>query len=310
MNYGSQNYNPMSMINEDGNDRTWKRMQFIGKATLKIIEGLNLNANYSYNTRQTVYSYYNSSQSQLPYGGTAGKAFRQTRSGDDQTLEVYANYDKTFANDHKIGLMGGYSWEEATSGDGFGVTVYDFYNDDLKWNQLSYASQIDGVNGVSSGTVSTLRMISFYGRVSYSYKGRYSVQATLRRDGSSAFGANNRWATFPSVSAAWNIAEEDFMKGGTFDQLKLRAGYGVSGNSLGFDAFTAISTYGVSGWFEYTDPETGVTSLKRTLAELDIDESHFDSMAAKAVLPYNGSLPGFRTLTKDDVVNIYRMCLK
>ena len=49
--------------------------------------------------------------------------------------------------------------------------------------------------------------------------------------------------------------------------------------------------------------------LKRTLAELDIDESHFDSMAAKAVLPYNGSLPGFRTLTKDDVVNIYRMCL-
>ena len=264
--YGiSQNYNPMSLINEDTSETVFKQLQFIGKTALTITDGLVWNTNASFMSNQRVYSDYHSTASYV-YPSDHGHAHRNTYFGDRKSIETYLNYDKTFAGDHKVGLMAGYSWEESNSGDGFGVTVYDFYNDDLKWNQLSYASQIDGVNGVSSGTVSTLRMISFYGRVSYSYKGRYSVQATLRRDGSSAFGANNRWATFPSVSAAWNIAEEDFMKGGAFDQLKLRAGYGVSGNSLGFDAFTAISTYGVSGWFEYTDPTTGVTSLKRTLA--------------------------------------------
>ncbi len=264
--YGiSQNYNPVSLINEDTSETMFKMMQFIGKAALTITDGLVWNVNASYMNHQRVYSDYHSTASYV-YPADNGHAHRNTYFGDKKSIETYFNYDKTFAGDHKLGLMAGYSWEESNNGDGFGVTVYDFYNDDLKWYQLSYASKIDGMSAVSSGTIGTLRMISFYGRASYSYKGRYSVQATLRRDGSSAFGANNRWATFPSVSAAWNISEEDFMKGGIFDQLKLRAGYGVSGNSLGFDAFTALATYGASGWFDYTDPETGVTSQKRTLA--------------------------------------------
>ena len=264
--YGiSQNYNPLSLINEDSSEQVFKQLQFIGKTALTITDGLVWNTNASFMSNQRVYSDYHSTASYL-YPADHGHAHRNTYFGDRKSIETYLNYDKTFANDHKVGLMAGYSWEESNSGDGFGVTVKDFYNDDLKWYQLSYASKIDGMTDVSSGTVSTLRMISFYGRASYSYKGRYSIQATLRRDGSSAFGANNRWATFPSVSAAWNIAEEDFLKGGAFDQLKLRAGYGVSGNSLGFDAFTAIATYGASGWFEYTDPTSGVTSMKRTLA--------------------------------------------
>ena len=264
--YGiSQNYNPMSLIYEDSSENIFKQLQFIGKAALTITDGLVWNTNASFMSDQRIYSDYHSTASYV-YPSDHGHAHRNTYFGDRKSIETYLNYDKTFVGDHKLGLMAGYSWEESNSGDGFGVTVYDFYNDDLKWNQLSYASKIDGVQGVSSGTVSTLRMISFYGRASYSYKGRYSLQATIRRDGSSAFGKNNRWATFPSVSAAWNIAEEDFLKGGLFDQLKLRAGYGVSGNSLGFDAFTAVATYGASGWFDYTDPVTGITTQKRTLA--------------------------------------------
>lgn len=93
-------------------------------------------------------------------------------------------------------------------------------------------------------------MISMFGRVNYSYAGKYLFQATVRRDGSSAFGKNNRWATFPSASVAWRASEESFVKDlNIFDDLKLRAGYGVSGNSLGFDAFTSVVRYGVTGWF-------------------------------------------------------------
>ena len=97
-------------------------------------------------------------------------------------------------------------------------------------------------------------MISYYGRINYSYKSKYLLQATVRRDGSSAFGANNRWGTFPAVSAAWRIIEEDFMKDqNIFDDLKFRIGYGVSGNSLGFDAFYARQVYGSTGWFTGSD---------------------------------------------------------
>jgi TonB dependent receptor. len=78
------------------------------------------------------------------------------------------------------------------------------------------------------------------------------LQATIRRDGSSVFGPDNRWGTFPSVSAAWNITEEEFMKNQNFfSNLKLRAGYGVSGNAMGFGAYTAYATYGASGFFDY-----------------------------------------------------------
>ena len=79
------------------------------------------------------------------------------------------------------------------------------------------------------------------------------LQATIRRDGSSVFGSDNKWGTFPSASVAWNITEEEVMKNqNIFDQLKLRVGYGVSGNAMGFGAYDAIATYGLnSNSFEY-----------------------------------------------------------
>ena len=118
---------------------------------------------------------------------------------------------------------------------------------------MSYAQTILGVqNSVSSGYVENVKNISFYGRVNYSFDGRYMLQATIRRDGSSVFGKNNRWGTFPSISGAWNITEEAFMKNqNLFSNLKLRAGYGVSGNAMGFDVYSSFVTYGATGTFVY-----------------------------------------------------------
>ena len=80
------------------------------------------------------------------------------------------------------------------------------------------------------------------------------IQATMRRDGSSVFGKDHQWGTFPSVSVAWNITEEKFMKNqNLFNNLKLRFGYGISGNALGFGAYTSVATYGASGFFNYND---------------------------------------------------------
>ena len=265
---GSSNYNPLSLINEDKSQTEWKRNQIIAKATLNIIDGLTWNANYSYNNNQRTYSAYHSHNTQITdkYGNVSpsmnGVAQRSTYFGHAQTFETYANFDKTFNDVHKVGLMAGYSWEETVSNDGFGVSVHNFFNDELGWNNLTYAGMIDGPQKVESGTIETIRNISFYGRVNYSYAGRYMFQATMRRDGSSVFGKDHRWGTFPSVSVAWNVTEENFMKNQkVFDVLKLRAGYGVSGNAMGFGAYSAVATYGSTGQYDNGYVMLGATKL-------------------------------------------------
>ncbi|WP_320111224.1 TonB-dependent receptor [Draconibacterium orientale] len=261
----SQNYNPLSILYEDQYNTESKRLQGVTKASLKIIDGLVYNLGLSYQNEQYIYSNYNTSASQI-FESQNGQASRTAVENKKKVMETYLNYDKVFKDTHKLGLMAGYSWEQNDNNDGFGLTVYNFYNDALKYYNLGYANNMD-ISGINSGyTLSTLRMISFYGRVNYSYNSKYLFQATLRRDGSSAFGENNRWATFPSASLSWRLNEEDFIKNmNVFDDLKFRIGYGVSGNSLGFDAFTAIQTYGASGWFTYTDAN-GNTFQYRTLA--------------------------------------------
>lgn len=261
----SQNYNPVRMIYEDRYDTKEKLLQGTAQATLHIIDGLDWNLNLSYQNQQYIYSNYNSSKTELPsVASRNGQADRSTLENIRKQMETYLNWDHTFADAHKVGVMLGYSWEQADNNDGFGLKVYNFYNDDLTYHNMGVANNIS-INDVISNNLSTLRMISFYGRVNYSFNSKYLLQATVRRDGSSAFGVNNRWGTFPSVSAAWRITEEDFMQDqNVFDDLKLRVGYGVSGNSLGFDAFYSRPIYGPTGWFTYVDAN-GTESQYRIL---------------------------------------------
>ena len=157
---GSANYNPLSIINEDPSETIWKRNQIVAKASLKIIEGLVWNANYSFDHFQSTFSSYHSHSTQLvPYNAYNGTANRSTYFGNNHTFETYVNYDQTFAKVHKLALMAGYSWEERNTGDGFGLTVHNFFDDYLKWNQLTYAGAIDGMPAVQSGTKEKIRNI-------------------------------------------------------------------------------------------------------------------------------------------------------
>jgi iron complex outermembrane receptor protein len=271
---GSNNYNPLSLINENKSQTEWKRLQFIGKATANICEGFTWNANFSYNTYQRTYSAYDSHNSQIidKNGSTSpefnGVAHRSTYFGHSTTFETFGNFDKTFNNVHKLSLMVGYSWEENVNNDGFGLRVNNFFDDTIGWNNLTYAGEMkNGMKWVESGTIETIRNISFYGRAAYSYNGKYMAQATIRRDGSSVFGDGHKWGTFPSLSLAWNITEEEFMKNQNFfSNLKLRAGYGISGNAMGFGAYTAVPTYGSTG-----DVKDGYVMLNATkLANPDL----------------------------------------
>ena len=104
---GSQNYNPLSLINEDANQNEWRRIQYIAKGALTIMKGLVWNANYSYDSGQNTYGWYQTHQTQMEKGFD-GRAHRETGMRHNQTFETYGNYDVTLAKVHKLGLMAGY----------------------------------------------------------------------------------------------------------------------------------------------------------------------------------------------------------
>jgi len=241
---GSGPLNPLSLANNNNYVTNDNKTLLNGIVQVDIITGLKLTLSGSTQRDQANYGSYLNSQSGLAVnlGGVARRAEYQTTN---DVLEAYANYDKTLGL-HSFQLLGGYSYQQDRTNDGFGITTQNFANDALGSNNLflSNPSSLAQI-AFDNNPISTLRLLSQYGRVQYQYGERYLAQASLRRDGSSAFGVNNRYGYFPTAAVGWRIIGEDFMRRyEAVSDLKLRAGYGVSGNSQGFDAFSAILIYG------------------------------------------------------------------
>jgi len=142
-------------------------------------------------------------------------------------------------------MMGGYSYLDNTA-DGFGSYRQGFTTDEFSYNNLAagYTPQAGDVYSYKNNA----RLVSFYGRVNYSLLGRYMFTGTLRDDGSTKFGANNKWGLFPSLSAAWRVSDETFMKSSLnwLNNLKLRVGYGVTGNQGSIPAYASLYLAGTS----------------------------------------------------------------
>lgn len=167
-------------------------------------------------------------------------------------MEWTANYQTAFgANElHKIDAIVGYSWENNESSSQ-SAQASDFIVSSMGADNIQSGNLLK-IGEVTSGR-NAFKLISFFGRVHYGYQERYMVTATVRRDGSSKFGANHKWGTFPSASAAWGISQESFMKDVTWvNDLKLRAGYGVTGNQDGLQPYRSLELYSAAGTY-YSD---------------------------------------------------------
>ncbi|WP_285054404.1 SusC/RagA family TonB-linked outer membrane protein [Pedobacter ginsengisoli] len=166
--------------------------------------------------------------SDFPGGGYAYKGdFLSQKYAIEPTL----TFQRKIAEKHDLTAVAGYSYrydiEESSSASNRGFLNDQFHEDNLN----AGAALSLGKAGMSSSK-SDNTLIAFFGRINYSFNNRYLLQFILRHEGSSKFGANNRWANFPAVSAGWNLSEEEFMKDVKFvNYLKLRAGYGVTGNA-------------------------------------------------------------------------------
>lgn len=135
-------------------------------------------------------------------------------------------YQNMFAKDHSVRALMGFSsqqWNEYRT---------NMVGEDFADNSIDYLNAAARFSGVNS-TASAWSLLSLFGTVNYSYKSRYFLQGSLRRDGSSRFGADNRWGTFPSIGAGWLISDEPFMANlaPSINFLKLRTSYGILGNN-------------------------------------------------------------------------------
>lgn len=248
---GSGTLNPLSLIDNNVIRNKDTKTLINGLAQVDILSGLRFTLSVSSQKNQTNYNTYLNSASGLAVN-LGGVASRSTIENTNTIVESYFNYDKIFGR-HNFKLLAGYSYQQDRTNDGFGISTQRFSNDEVTYNNLflsnpSSLSQISFNNLPLSNDnqpISTLRLISFYGRVQYQFADKYLFQASLRNDGSSAFGKNERYGYFPAISAGWRINQEDFLKNVDFlTDLKLRGGYGESGNSAGFNAFTSLLIYG------------------------------------------------------------------
>lgn len=187
--------------------------------------------------------------------GYAQKTFGEYTTGQ---VEAYLNYNKIFGK-NSVNAMVGYTYLENFN-QGFGAQRSGFVTDFFGYNNLGAGSDYRIGDVYSYKGKSNL--ISYFARANYAYDGRYIFTATVRRDGSSRFGANNKWGTFPSAAVAWNITNEDFMEAssGWLNNLKLRISYGVTGNQDGIGEYKSLSILGV-GNDSYYDPATDSWSL-------------------------------------------------
>lgn len=248
-NYGVQNpENPLAYVTEIKNNRRGKRGLYNAFADFSILEGLNLKVNGGLSTYDEKHDYYRptsiSNGNNAPYSNSAKAAAyadATTRSEIDKLVETTLNYNKTFADKHQVTALLGYS-AQRTDVDYMSVRANGFQNDaiDEITNKGADPSNFQLLGAYKR--ITTLQ--SYFSRVNYSYASKYFLSASFRTDGSSRFGPNTKWGTFPSVSAGWTISKEDFYDAwlGEGSTAKLRASWGKSGNN-NIGEYNAITTY-------------------------------------------------------------------
>jgi TonB-dependent starch-binding outer membrane protein SusC len=229
--------NPLALIGLVNDRMKIDRLLANASAEFEIVKGLKAKAFIAANTSNgTRNSYYSKNLiNYTPYGGVAtigNTSFLSFQT--DYTL----SYNKAIGANSNLGLLGGFSYQSFDNKFS-GATVRNFLNDALGTNNLASGSDFT----VPSTSLRTFKEIqSVFARANYDLNGKYLLTATVRQDGASVFGANNKYGLFPSFSAGWRISDEDFMKNqSVVSNLKLRAGWGIVGNA-NIDPYASLTT--------------------------------------------------------------------
>ncbi|MFG6685312.1 SusC/RagA family TonB-linked outer membrane protein [Mariniflexile sp. HNIBRBA6329] len=189
----------------------------------------------------------------------SGKVFNVDRSSvfeglnyfRDYTFDAFVKYENKINDIHNINVLLGTSVFK-TTGEFTGATGYDIINNSYENANLDQASDIENINRFTGrNAIFDSRLLSYFTRLQYDYKGKYLLSAVVRRDGSTKFGPNNRFGIFPSASVGWVASDEEFLKdSNVFNLLKLRASYGILGNDrIGDYRYISLLSRGSNYYF-------------------------------------------------------------
>lgn len=221
----------------------WFKPEVTMKLNIKPIEGLSYTQTLGYENRQWELHEFDSRYHRTEVtNNRTGRAYLGFDKTENLTSEGYFTYLKEFKGGHNLNAVAGYSFFE-TNGENFNMTNYNFQVEGVKFWDIGKGSYLtDGKAAMSSAKDITERLFALYARANYSYNDKYMVSATIRHEGSSKFAAENRWGNFWALSGGWRISAEEFMKDFSWlTDLKLRFGYGVTGNN-DFDASYMANT--------------------------------------------------------------------
>lgn len=238
-------YNPVALLLETTDNKS--KNEYLGSVKLRynltkeLVFGVN-GAMDGYNDAANFFV------SRLPreYNYLKGYAASSLDNRNNKLLETTLNYDKKVGSG-TLALLAGYGYQDLTNS-GFAVRNNNFISDDLMYNNLGAGVGVAlglRANDAVQSYKTNERLVSFFGRAQYSLMDKYFVTANFRRDGSTKFGANNKWGNFPAFSVGWTISEEAFLKGNsTINNLKLRANWGQTGQSNDIAPYTTLALVG------------------------------------------------------------------
>ncbi len=221
--------NPVSLLEEATGYSKARVMRFYGSISLRPFTGLESKLLLSRYQRDQERAFYRTSENPESLNlGQTGYASRDYRNHNENLLEFTTEYNKIIDN-HRISLLGGYSYQEYLY-EQFEASNYDFPADEFTFDNLELGGALLVGKADMDSYRSLSKLVGFFGRLNYNYKDKYLLLASLRYEGSSKFGENHKWGMFPAISFGWRLTEESFMENvNLFDDLKLRAGYGVTG---------------------------------------------------------------------------------
>lgn len=228
----------------------WFKPEVTMKLNIKPVEGLSYTQTLGYENRQwelhEFQSRYHRDEVSNNRSGYAKLHFEKT---EHLTSEGYFSYVKEFKGGHTFNAVAGYSYFEKNS-EKFNMENYNFQVEGIKYWDIGKGSYLtDGKAKMMSEKKITERLFALYARANYSYNDKYMITATLRHEGSSKFAAENRWGNFWALSGGWRVSNEEFMKDFSWlDDLKIRFGYGVTGNN-DFDAAYMANTLGSDAYW-------------------------------------------------------------
>lgn len=242
-------FNPLSLVQQNERDKQETRQlaSIRGEYDFSdVVDGLRASAFYSAQRESDFYGSYNAKTAKFGGRNGLGSASRSEDQRVNQLFETTVNYDRTFGSAN-LALLGGYSFQDFFN-QGFGMAGGNFLTDAFTYNNMGAALDFNNGLGNVYSYANSNKLVAFFGRANLNFGGNYFVSASLRREGSSRFGANNKWGNFPAVSAGVTLS--NLIDIPAVNSLKIRASYGVTGNQPG-SSYISLQRFARTGSFFY-----------------------------------------------------------